>query len=169
MHRRVSRCKCACRRKPSSHKGGIVRLGRPSSSKAQSQAAESLAARFLLPAPGLRTTLHSSQRFAARASVLLSAALWSVCRPAAANATAASLSAAGGGRNAGAAVVPGASCSGAKVRGILRPLHPPGQRRSVLPNTSLKLTRYGMRCKPALRCSAHLLSPGLQRMPPQAA
>jgi hypothetical protein len=37
------------------------------------------------------------------------------------------------------------------------------------PNPSLKLTRYGMRCKPGLRHTVHHLSPGLQRLPPQAA
>jgi hypothetical protein len=39
----------------------------------------------------------------------------------------------------------------------------------VLPNPSLKLTRYGMRCKPGLRHLVHHRSPGLQRMPPRAA
>jgi hypothetical protein len=37
------------------------------------------------------------------------------------------------------------------------------------PNPSLKLTRYGRRCKPGLRHTVHLLSPGLQRLPPRAA
>ena len=40
---------------------------------------------------------------------------------------------------------------------------------SVLPNPSLKLTRYGRLCKPGLRYSVHLLSPGLQSLPPRAA
>ena len=39
----------------------------------------------------------------------------------------------------------------------------------VLPNPSLKLTRYGMRCKPGPRHMVHHRSPGLQRMPPRAA
>ena len=37
------------------------------------------------------------------------------------------------------------------------------------PNPSLKLTRYGRLCKPGLRYSVHLLSPGLQSLPPRAA
>ncbi len=40
---------------------------------------------------------------------------------------------------------------------------------SVLPNPSLKLTRYGRHCKPGLRYSVHCLSPGLQYLPPRAA
>ena len=40
---------------------------------------------------------------------------------------------------------------------------------SVLPNPSLKLTRYGRLCKPGLRYSVHLLSPGLQSLPTRAA
>ena len=39
----------------------------------------------------------------------------------------------------------------------------------VRPNPSLKLTRYGMRCKPGPRHMVHHRSPGLQRMPPRAA
>ena len=37
----------------------------------------------------------------------------------------------------------------------------------VMPNPSLKLTRYGMRCKPGLRPLRHHRSPGLHRMPPR--
>ena len=37
------------------------------------------------------------------------------------------------------------------------------------PNPSLKLTRYGMRCKPGPRYLVHFREPGLQRMPPRAA
>ena len=37
---------------------------------------------------------------------------------------------------------------------------------ALRPNPSLKLTRYGMRCKPGLRHTVHHLSPGLQHMPP---
>jgi len=37
------------------------------------------------------------------------------------------------------------------------------------PNPSLKLTRYGKRCKPGLRQSYYRRSPGLQRSPPRAA
>jgi hypothetical protein len=40
---------------------------------------------------------------------------------------------------------------------------------TVLPNPSLKLTRYGMRRKPGPRHMVHHRSPGLQRMPPRAA
>jgi hypothetical protein len=40
---------------------------------------------------------------------------------------------------------------------------------TVLPNPSLKLTRYGMRCKPGPRHMVHHRSPGLQRTPPRAA
>ena len=36
-------------------------------------------------------------------------------------------------------------------------------------NPSLKLTRYGRRCKPGLRHTVHHLSPGLQRLTPRAA
>ena len=43
------------------------------------------------------------------------------------------------------------------------------QARSVRPNPSLKLTRYGRHCKPGLRYSVHCLSPGLQYLPPRAA
>jgi len=39
----------------------------------------------------------------------------------------------------------------------------------VLPNPSLKLTRYGRRCKPGLSQSCYRLSPGLQHLPPRAA
>ncbi len=37
------------------------------------------------------------------------------------------------------------------------------------PNNSLKLTRYGMRCKPGPRPLRHHRVPGLQRTPPRAA
>lgn len=37
------------------------------------------------------------------------------------------------------------------------------------PNPSLKLTRYGRRCKPGLTYYVHCLSPGLQILPPRAA
>ena len=37
------------------------------------------------------------------------------------------------------------------------------------PNPSLKLTRYGRRCKPGLSQSYYRLSPGLQHLPPRAA
>jgi hypothetical protein len=40
---------------------------------------------------------------------------------------------------------------------------------TVLPNPSLKLTRYGMRCKPGPRHMVHHRSPGLQRKPTRAA
>ncbi len=40
---------------------------------------------------------------------------------------------------------------------------------ALRPNPSLKLTRYGMRCKPGPRHMVHHRSPGLQRMPPRAA
>jgi hypothetical protein len=40
---------------------------------------------------------------------------------------------------------------------------------SVLPNPSLKLTRYGRLCKPGLSQSYYRLSPGLQSLPPRAA
>jgi len=36
-------------------------------------------------------------------------------------------------------------------------------------NPSLKLTRYGRRCKPGLSQRYHRLSPGLQHLPPRAA
>ena len=39
----------------------------------------------------------------------------------------------------------------------------------VRPNHSLKLTRYGMRCKPGPRYSVHFREPGLQRMPARSA
>jgi hypothetical protein len=53
----------------------------------------------------------------------------------------------------------------------------PGMPRKVLhllcepamPNPSLKLTRYGRRCKPGPSQSYYLLSPGLQHPPPRAA
>jgi hypothetical protein len=37
------------------------------------------------------------------------------------------------------------------------------------PNPSLKLTRYGMRCKPGPRHMVHYREPGLQHLPPRAA
>ena len=37
------------------------------------------------------------------------------------------------------------------------------------PNTSVKLTRYGRRCKAGLRYPVHSLSPALQHLPPRAA
>jgi hypothetical protein len=37
------------------------------------------------------------------------------------------------------------------------------------PNPSLKLTRYGRRCKPGPRYPVHSLEPGLQHLPPRAA
>ena len=40
---------------------------------------------------------------------------------------------------------------------------------SVLPNPSLKLTRYGRHCKPGLSHSYYRLSPGLQYLPTRAA
>ncbi len=40
---------------------------------------------------------------------------------------------------------------------------------STPPNPSLKLTRYGMRCKPGVCQFHHRHTPGLQRMPPRAA
>ena len=40
---------------------------------------------------------------------------------------------------------------------------------SVLPNPSLKLTRYGMQRKPGVRRLRHLRTPGLHCMPPRAA
>jgi hypothetical protein len=40
---------------------------------------------------------------------------------------------------------------------------------SVLPNPSLKLTRYGKHCKPGPRHLVHHREPGLQRPPPRAA
>jgi hypothetical protein len=46
---------------------------------------------------------------------------------------------------------------------------PPAGLPSARPNPSLKLTRYGRRCKPGLRYSVHSLSPGLQHLPPRAA
>jgi hypothetical protein len=41
--------------------------------------------------------------------------------------------------------------------------------RAVLPNPSLKPTRYGRLRKPGLRHSGHHLSPGLRRLPPRSA
>ena len=40
---------------------------------------------------------------------------------------------------------------------------------SARPNPSLKLTRYGRRCKPGPRHMVHHRQPGLQRPPPRAA
>jgi hypothetical protein len=44
----------------------------------------------------------------------------------------------------------------------------PRLRSPVLPNPSLEATRYGMRCKPGPRRSAHFRDPGLQRIPPRS-
>jgi hypothetical protein len=46
---------------------------------------------------------------------------------------------------------------------------PSALRPSGWPNRSLKLTRYGVRCKPGLLPLRHHRSPGLQRTPPRAA
>jgi hypothetical protein len=46
---------------------------------------------------------------------------------------------------------------------------PPKSSCTVMPNPSLKLTRYGRRCKPGLSQSYYRLSPGLQHLPPRAA
>jgi hypothetical protein len=43
------------------------------------------------------------------------------------------------------------------------------RRVGVQPNPSLKLTRYGRRCKPGPRHLVHHRVPGLQRLPPRAA
>ena len=51
------------------------------------------------------------------------------------------------------------------VSGISTPAGLPSAR----PNPSLKLTRYGRRCKPGPRHMVHHRSPGLQRLPPRAA
>jgi len=40
---------------------------------------------------------------------------------------------------------------------------------ALMPNPSLKLTRYGRRCKPGPRHMVHHRVPGLQRLPPRAA
>ena len=40
---------------------------------------------------------------------------------------------------------------------------------ALMPNPSLKLTRYGRHCKPGLSHSHYRLSPGLQYLPPRAA
>jgi hypothetical protein len=42
-------------------------------------------------------------------------------------------------------------------------------RTRMQPNPSLKLTRYGRRCKPGPRHLVHHREPGLQRLPPRAA
>jgi hypothetical protein len=39
----------------------------------------------------------------------------------------------------------------------------------MTPNPSLKLTRYGRRCKPGPRHLVHYREPGLQHLPPRAA
>jgi hypothetical protein len=74
--------------------------------------------------------------------------------------------------SAGSTASPWSSCrlqrgagSARRVFGSPKPAGLPQAR----PNPSLKLTRYGMRCKPGLRHTVHHLSPGLQRMPPRAA
>jgi hypothetical protein len=46
---------------------------------------------------------------------------------------------------------------------------PPILQFQVMPNPSLKLTRYGRRCKPGPRHMVHHREPGLQRLPPRAA
>jgi hypothetical protein len=42
-------------------------------------------------------------------------------------------------------------------------------RAQVRPNPSLKLTRYGRRCKPGPRQQYYCREPGLQHLPPRAA
>ena len=55
--------------------------------------------------------------------------------------------------------------SARRVSGSSTPAGLPAAR----PNPSLKLTRYGRRCKPGLSQSYHRLSPGLQHLPTRAA
>ena len=55
--------------------------------------------------------------------------------------------------------------AGSRLRGRV----PVSLRMRVLPNPSLKLTRYGRHCKPGLSHSYYRLSPGLQYLPPRAA
>jgi hypothetical protein len=45
----------------------------------------------------------------------------------------------------------------------------PVEAQAVLPNPSLKLTRYGRPCKPGPRQSYYRRVPGLQALPPRAA
>jgi hypothetical protein len=45
----------------------------------------------------------------------------------------------------------------------------PSAQLTCRPNPSLKLTRYGMRCKPGSRSSVHFREPGLHRIPPRSA
>jgi hypothetical protein len=45
----------------------------------------------------------------------------------------------------------------------------PRQQSQARPNPSLKLTRYGSRRKPGVRRLRHLRTPGLRRLPLQAA
>jgi hypothetical protein len=54
-------------------------------------------------------------------------------------------------------------------RQCLHPTRSVSGKPSVLPNPSLKLTRYGMQCKPGVRRLRHLRTPGLHCMPPRAA
>ncbi len=54
-------------------------------------------------------------------------------------------------------------------RGSLVLSQAPVEAQAVLPNPSLKLTRYGRHCKPGLSHLNYRLSPGLQYLPTRAA
>jgi hypothetical protein len=55
------------------------------------------------------------------------------------------------------------------ARWTLGTTHTPSGLPEARPNPSLKLTRYGRRCKPGPRHMVHHRGPGLQRPPPRAA
>jgi hypothetical protein len=64
---------------------------------------------------------------------------------------------------------PSALAPSLQLRGLLLELNASYPCDAVQPNPSLKLTRYGMRCKPGPRHPVDSREPGLQRMPPRAA
>jgi hypothetical protein len=64
---------------------------------------------------------------------------------------------------------PGGTCARHQKQPERASSQPGAGKPAVLPNPSLKLTRYGRRCKPGLSQSYYRLSPGLQRLPPRAA
>ncbi len=64
---------------------------------------------------------------------------------------------------------PSALAPSLQLLGLVLELHASYPCDAVQPNPSLKLTRYGRRCKPGSRHLVHHREPGLQRLPPRAA
>jgi hypothetical protein len=64
---------------------------------------------------------------------------------------------------------PGATCARQREQPERASSQPGAGKPAVLPNPSLKLTRYGRRCKPGPRQLYYCREPGLQHLPTRAA